>query len=90
MWPYRKVLVRSGLVMLAGILFSFLLPFLTQAMRFFDTKTPGDYQQRITDHARLQSFLTADTLQLLVSLLSAPFYLVIMCIYNWVIMPTTS
>lgn len=149
-WPYRKVLVRSGLVMLAGILFSFLLPFLTQAMvdrgirgrdvsmvlmvlgaqlllvggsfamqflgsrislylsthisitmltaylskllrlpmRFFDTKTPGDYQQRIADHARLQSFLTADTLQTLFSLLSAPFYLVIMCMYNWVIMVT--
>lgn len=149
-WPYRKALIRSGLVMLAGILFSFLLPFLTQAMvdrgiqgrdvdmvlmvlcaqlllvggsfvmqflgsrislylsthisitvltayltkllrlpmRFFDTKTPGDYQQRIADHSRLQSFLTADTLQTIFSLLSAPFYLIIMGMYNWVIMVT--
>lgn len=147
-WPYRKSLLKSGLVMLSGILFSFALPFLTQAMvdrgiqaenaslvimilcaqlllvagsftmqflgsrislylsthisitmltayltkllrlpmRFFDTKTPGDYQQRIADHSRLQNFLTADSLQTIFSLLSAPFYLAIMGMYNWVIL----
>ena len=147
-WPYRKVLLRSGLVMLGGILLSFVLPFLTQAMvdrgiqghdpgivvailaaqlllvagsfamqflgsrislylsthisitiltgylqkllklpmKFFDTKSPGDYQQRIADHGRLQNFLTADSLQTLFALVSVPFYLVITGLYNWVVL----
>lgn len=147
-WPYRKVLLRSGLVMSGGILLSFVLPFLTQAMvdrgiqghdpgivvailaaqlllvagsfamqflgsrislylsthisitiltgylqkllrlpmKFFDTKSPGDYQQRIADHGRLQSFLTADSLQTLFALVSVPFYLVITGLYNWVVL----
>lgn len=43
-------------------------------MTFFDTKSVGDYQQRIGDHARLQSFVTQGTVQTFFSLVSVPFF----------------
>lgn len=147
-WPYRVSMIKSGLVMLAGLLLSLALPYLTQAMvdkgigakdtglifsillaqlalvagsfviqlignkvtlymsthisisiitsyltklmrlpmSFFDTKSAGDYQQRIADHSRLQSFLTVGSLQTLFSLVSVPFYLVIIGTYNLVVL----
>lgn len=147
-WPYRWSMVKSAIVMLAGLLLSLVLPYLTQAMvdkgigakntdlifailvaqlaivagsfaiqlignkvtlymsthisisiittylskllrlpiSFFDTKSAGDYQQRIADHSRLQSFLTVGSLQTLFSLISVPFYLAIIGTYNLVVL----
>lgn len=147
-WPYRWSMLKSAIVMLAGLLLSLVLPYLTQAMvdrgignkdtnlifailaaqlaivtgsfiiqlignkvtlymsthisisiitsyltkllklpiSFFDTKSAGDYQQRISDHSRLQSFLTIGSLQTLFSLISVPFYLVIIGTYNLVVL----
>lgn len=147
-WPYRWSMVKSGAVMLAGLLLSLVLPYLTQAMvdkgiggkdtgmifaillaqlgivagsfviqlignkvtlymsthisisiittylskllrlpiAFFDTKSAGDYQQRIADHTRLQSFLTVGSLQTLFSLISVPFYLAVIGTYNMVVL----
>lgn len=147
-WPYRSSMMKSALVMLAGLLLSLTLPYLTQAMvdkgigskdtgliftillaqlaivagsfviqlignkvtlymsthisisiitsyltklmrlpmSFFDTKSAGDYQQRIADHSRLQSFLTVGSLQTLFSLVSVPFYLVVIGTYNLVVL----
>ena len=147
-WPYRGAMIKSALVMLAGLLLSLVLPYLTQAMvdkgignkdtnlifailaaqlaivvgqfviqlignkvmlymsthisisiittyltkllrlpiSFFDTKSAGDYQQRLADHSRLQSFLTVGSLQTLFSLISVPFYLAIIGTYNLVVL----
>ena len=147
-WPYRWSMIKSAIVMLAGLLLSLMLPYLTQAMvdkgigrkdtnlifailaaqlaivvgqfviqlignkvtlymsthisisiittyltkllrlpiSFFDTKSAGDYQQRIADHSRLQSFLTVGSLQTLFSLISVPFYLAIIGTYNLVVL----
>lgn len=147
-WPYRSSMMKSALVMLAGLLFSLALPYLTQAMvdkgigskdinliytillaqlaigvgafviqlignkvtlymsthisisiistylnkllklpiTFFETKSAGDFQQRISDHSRLQSFLTVGSLQTLFSLVSVPFYLAVIGTYNIVVL----
>lgn len=147
-WPYRSSMIKSVIVMLAGLLLSLTLPYLTQAMvdkgilakntnfiytvllaqlaivagsfiiqlignkvtlymsthisisiittylnkllklpiSFFDTKSAGDYQQRISDHSRLQSFLTVGSLQTLFSLVSVPFYLAVIGTYNFVVL----
>lgn len=45
------------------ILGDYLTKLLRLPMTFFDTKSVGDYQQRIGDHARLQSFVTQGTVQ---------------------------
>lgn len=69
-----------------NILGDYLQKLLRLPMTFFDTKSIGDYQQRLGDHSRLQSFVTYGTLQTFFSLVSAPFYLVIIGCYSPVIL----
>lgn len=64
------------------ILGDYLHKLLKLPMTFFDTKSIGDYQQRIGDHSRLQSFLTTSSIQTLFSLLSVPFYMVVVAFYS--------
>ena len=60
-----------------NVLSDYLAKLLKLPMTFFDTKSVGDYQQRLGDHGRLQSFVTYSTLQTFFSIISAPFYLAI-------------
>lgn len=55
-------------------------------MTFFETKSVGDYQQRLSDHSRLQSFVTYSSLQTFFSLLSAPALLIVIGYYSGVIL----
>lgn len=68
------------------ILRDYLTKLLRLPMTFFETKSVGDYQQRLGDHGRLQSFVTYSTLQTFFSLVSAPFYLAIIGWYSPVIL----
>lgn len=68
------------------ILSDYLTKLLRLPMTFFETKSVGDYQQRLGDHARLQGFVTYGTLQTFFSIVSAPFYLVIIGWYSPVIL----
>ena len=45
------------------VLSDYLTKLLKLPMTFFDTKSVGDYQQRLGDHGRLQGFVTYSTLQ---------------------------
>lgn len=67
-----------------NILSDYLGKLLKLPMTFFDTKSVGDYQQRLGDHGRLQNFITYSTLQTLFSIVSAPFYLAIIGWYSMV------
>ena len=69
-----------------NVLSDYLTKLLKLPMTFFDTKSVGDYQQRLGDHGRLQSFVTYNTLQTLFSIVSAPFYLAIIGWYSPVIL----
>lgn len=55
-------------------------------MTFFETKGVGDFQQRLGDHGRLQSFVTYASLQTFFSIISAPFYLAIIGLYSPIIL----
>lgn len=68
------------------ILGDYLAKLLKLPMTFFDTKSVGDYQQRIGDHSRLQSFVTQGTVQTFFSLVSVPFFLAIIGWYSPVIL----
>lgn len=68
------------------ILSDYLAKLLRLPMTFFETKSVGDYQQRLGDHSRLQGFVTYNTLQTFFSLISAPFYLLIIGWYSPVIL----
>lgn len=68
------------------VLSDYLTKLLRLPMTFFDTKSVGDYQQRLGDHGRLQGFVTYSTLQTFFSIISAPFYLAIIGWYSPVIL----
>lgn len=68
------------------ILSDYLTKLLKLPMTFFDTKSVGDYQQRLGDHGRLQGFVTYSTLQTFFSIISVPFYLIIIGWYSRVIL----
>ena len=69
-----------------NVLSDYLTKLLKLPMTFFDTKSVGDYQQRLGDHGRLQGFVTYSTLQTFFSIISAPFYLTIIGWYSSVIL----
>lgn len=69
-----------------NMLSDYLTKLLRLPMTFFETKSVGDYQQRLGDHGRLQSFVTYSTLQTFFSLISAPFFLAIIGWYSPVIL----
>lgn len=69
-----------------NILRDYLTKLLQLPMTFFETKSVGDYQQRLGDHGRLQGFITYSTLQTFFSIVSAPFYLIVIGWYSPVIL----
>ena len=69
-----------------NVLSDYLTKLLKLPMIFFETKSVGDYQQRLGDHGRLQGFVTYSTLQTFFSILSAPFYLAIIGWYSPIIL----
>lgn len=69
-----------------NVLENFLSKLLRLPMSFFETKSIGDYQQRLGDNGRLQSFVTFSTLQTFFSILSAPVLMAVIGYYNWKIL----
>ncbi len=68
------------------ILSDYLIKLLRLPMTFFETKSVGDYQQRLGDHDRLQGFITGNSMSTLFSLISAPALLAVIGWYNPVIL----
>lgn len=70
-----------------NIVGDYLFKLLKLPMTFFDTKSVGDYQQRIEDHNRLQNFVTYNSLETFFSLVSVPFFLFVIGWYNsWILL----
>ncbi|WP_336617506.1 peptidase domain-containing ABC transporter [Bacteroides acidifaciens] len=69
-----------------NILQDYLTKLLHLPMTFFETKSIGDYQQRLGDHARLQGFTTQGTMQTAFSLLSCSVLLIIIGYYSILIL----
>ena len=65
-----------------NILGDYLNKLLRLPMGFFETKSVGDYQQRLGDHGRLQSFVTNGTIQTFFSLISTPVLLLLIGWYS--------
>lgn len=62
-WTGRWVSLYMGTRINIHILNDYLTKLLRLPMTFFETKSVGDYQQRIGDHSRLQSFVTQSTVR---------------------------
>lgn len=65
-----------------SILTDFLAKLMRLPMSFFDSRRTGDIMQRMSDHQRIESFLTGTTLDTLFSLLNLAVYGIILAYYN--------
>lgn len=65
-----------------SIVSDFLVKLMRLPIRFFDTKMVGDITQRISDHTRIELFLTGTSLNTLFSLISMVVFLTVLAIYS--------
>lgn len=69
-----------------NIISDFLIKLLNLPIKFFDTKAVGDITQRISDHHRIENFLTGITLSSLFSIINIIIFTLILGFYNWKIL----
>ena len=65
-----------------SIISDFLIKLMKLPIRYFDTKMIGDLTQRISDHNKLEQFLTTNTLNTLFSFISLIVFSVVLGIYS--------
>ncbi len=65
-----------------SIISDFLIKLMKLPIRFFDTKMVGDILQRITDHNRIESFLTSTSLSTVFSLANLIVFSIVLGIYS--------
>lgn len=69
-----------------SLISDYLIKLMKLPVRFFDTKLTGDILQRITDHSRIESFLTQSTLNILFSVFNLLIFSIVLAIYSWKIL----
>lgn len=81
----RWLLLHISMRINISLVSDFFIKLLKLPMAFFDTKLMGDLLQRITDHSRVQNFLTNQTLNIMFSMLSFIVFGIVLLVYNKVI-----
>lgn len=76
------ILLHIGARINISLIADFLAKLLMLPVSFFDTKMTGDILQRVQDHHRIESFLTAGTLTTLFSLLNLVVFGAVLAYYN--------
>lgn len=69
-----------------SLISDFLIKLMKLPMGFFDIKLIGDILQRISDHRRIENFLTTSSLNILFSLFNLVIFGIVLAIYNWKIL----
>lgn len=78
----RWLLLHISMRINISLVSDFFIKLLKLPMAFFDTKLTGDLLQRMSDHSRVQSFLTNQVLGILFTMLSFVIYGTVLLIYN--------
>ena len=78
----RWLLLHISMRINISLVSDFFIKLLKLPMPFFDTKLMGDLLQRMSDHSRVQSFLTNQTLGVMFTTLSFLIFGVILAYYN--------
>lgn len=81
----RWILLHISTRINISLISDFLIKLMRLPMSFFDTKQTGDLLQRISDHERVERFLTAQTLTVLFSVFSFVVFGGVMLYYSRVI-----
>lgn len=81
----RWLLLHISMRINISLISDFFIKLLKLPMSFFDTKLMGDLLQRMSDHSRVQTFLTTQVLSTVFSLLSFVVFGFVLFIYNKII-----
>jgi ATP-binding cassette subfamily B protein len=69
-----------------SLISDFLIKLMRLPISFFDTKMVGDMLQRISDHTRIENFLTSQSLNVLFSMVNLVIFSVVLSFYSWIIL----
>lgn len=78
----RWLLLHISMRVNISLLSDFFIKLLRLPMSYFDTKLTGDLLQRISDHSRVQNFLTQQTLGVMFTTLSFLVFGVVLLVYD--------
>jgi ATP-binding cassette subfamily B protein len=81
----RWLLMHISMRINISLVSDFFIKLLKLPMSFFDSKLMGDLLQRISDHGRIQTFLTTDVLSLAFNIMSFIIFGIVLCIYDGVV-----
>lgn len=81
----RWLLLHISMRINISLVSDFFIKLLKLPMSFFDTKLMGDLLQRMSDHSRVQSFLTGQTLGVMFTMLSFIVFGVVLFVYSQLI-----
>lgn len=81
----RWLLLHISMRINISLVSDFFIKLLKLPMSFFDTKLMGDLLQRMSDHSRVQSFLTGQTLGVMFTMLSFVVFGVVLFVYSQLI-----
>ena len=76
------ILLHLGTRINISLISDFLSKLMKLSMGYFDTKMTGDILQRINDHARIQSFLTGSSLNILFSMFNILIFGIVLALYS--------
>jgi ATP-binding cassette subfamily B protein len=65
-----------------SLISDFLIKLMKLPLSYFDSKMIGDLMQRIGDHSRIESFLTASSLQIVFAVVNLIVFAIVLGIYN--------
>ena len=78
----RWILAHLSIKVNISMLSAFFAKLFRLPMSFFESRQMGDLMQRISDHARVQTFLTEQVLLMIFTILSCLVYGIVLVIYN--------
>ena len=81
----RWLLLHVSMRINISLVSDFIVRLLALPMPFFETKHTGDILQRMSDHSRIQTFLTTQVLDLLFTLTSLLVFGAVLCLYSPVV-----
>jgi len=76
------ILLHISVRINVGLIADFLIKMMKLPLGFFDSKNTGDLLQRISDHKRIEDFLTRSTLSIMLSCMNLLVFGVVLAIYS--------
>lgn len=77
-WILLHINARINIALISD----FLIKLMKLPIGFFDSKKVGDLMQRISDHSRIQTFLTSSSIQILFAFTNLIVFSIVLSIYN--------